>query len=301
MGADWSLIRARLTSDELTGILKTLKKHYDYSYTGLIEFIDPDGVLKLDSTKIQRHLLGRSKLSPEAIRVIASALHMRLKPEGWDALKGAHPQLINAIYQPSIDLPNALVDWTGTGSNQSDFISKRTGSLREDSSNGQFLNLRISQNELGEPRLLSSLMLVTPPTTKSPMPQFITRRKDSKGRLRSVRGVIFERGNLIYSIGKSRHLPGFRTTMLKGETRASNRHDMFGVRLGMQEDPDQPFAYPLYCYQLKSVRDTGLKRRMQGDKSLEDDLLHRELKGFLPTIIDRLQEAASDHLGCRFP
>ena len=71
---------------------------------------------------------------------------------------------------------------------------------------------------------------------------------------------------------------------------------MFGARLGLQESPEFPYAYPIYCYQLKRPRTRAEITRLTGYKSVEDAELVRQING-LDRIIERLQTAARSRFG----
>ncbi|MEM7691047.1 MAG: hypothetical protein AAF194_01195, partial [Pseudomonadota bacterium] len=198
---------------------------------------------------------------------------------------------------PELPLPNALAHWAYSKAGQDNFISKHTG-FGGGQTNGEYLVLRLAQNHQTQTEsLICSYMLIMPPSPKSPISQFLTIRPKSNGMQRSVRGVIFEAGGMIYSIGKSRYGSGFRTTMLRADSQASGRHHMIGVRLGIQENPDTPFAYPIYCYQLKSQRTKAEKKQLQGRKPPDDEFVSKHISGF-PHIIERLRSSAKSGLGC---
>lgn len=310
-----SLLRARISSEELRTLLVAIRRHRQDGYGRLADDLGDVFTPRRDG-KSKRKELGLQRYSTEGLKSRMKAINPilfsedeianiltrldRLIPDAmWAALPEFAQPIVKKIFRPNIDLTNALADWSGAPDNQTDFVNDRTSpSLK--TGNGNYLILRLSPSSTDEQReagsLLCSHMFILSPSPKNPLAQFLTRRPDLKGREHYIRGVIFERDNLIYSIGRARLAKGFRTALMEGHNRGTDRYDMFGSRLGIQGQKGPAFAYPVYCYQLKRRRSRTDLNTMLGRKSEDSDILKREINGF-DEILSKLKQAATSPFG----
>ena len=282
-----SIIRARLRSDELARLLEELKFLRRLTYTQMCDVLV---IPRARQNRLQKQMLGLQPFTFDEIQAYVARLDTDIRDKEWVELAARLPDLVQSIYSPAIDLPNALARWLDLDGTQRAFQSQRTGE------NGSFLILRLNKNGRKDSELICAWMLIRSPSVRSPIAEFLTQRPMTNGIRRRVRGIIFQRGGLIFSFGKARHGVGFRSTILSPENRSTDRFDMFGARMGLQESPEVPYAYPIYCYQLKRPRTRAEITRLTGYKSMEDAELVRQING-LDRIIERLQTAARSRFG----
>ncbi len=282
-----SIIRARLRSDELARLLEELKILRRLTYTQMCDVL---GLPRRRHNRLQKQMLGLQQFAVEEIQTHAARLDTCITAAEWAELAARLPDLMRLIYSPSIDLPNALSGWLDLDGTQKTFAAQRAGE------NGSFLILRLNKNGKKDARLICAWMLIKSPSVRSPVAEFLTQRPPTNGISRHVRGVIFQKENLIFSFGKARNGVGVRSTILAPENRGADRFDMFGARLGLQDAPESPYSYPIYCYQLKRPRTRSEIARLTGYKSLKDEHLTRQING-LDRITDRLRTAAKNKYG----
>ena len=282
-----SIVRARLRSDELARLLEELKVLRRLTYTQMCDVL---GIPRDRHNRLQKQMLGVQPFSYGEIEAHVARLDTAIRDKEWVELAARLPDLVRSIYSPPIDLPNALASWLDLEGTQRTFQSQRTGE------NGSFLILRLNKNGTKNSELICAWMLIRGPSVRSPIAEFLTQRPMTNGVRRRVRGIIFPRGGLIFSFGKARHGVGFRSTILSPENRSTDRFDMFGARLGLQESPEVPYAYPIYCYQLKRPRTRKEITHLTGYKSFADAELVKQING-LERIIERLQTAARSPFG----
>ena len=282
-----SIIRARLRSDELARLLEELKILRRLTYTQMCDVL---GIPRRRHNRLQKQMLGLQAFSADEIQTHASRLDVVIAAEEWTELAARLPDLMRFIYSPPIDLPNALSGWLDLDGTQKTFAAQRTGE------NGSFLILRFNKSGKKDTRLICAWMLIRSPSVRSPVAEFLTQRPPTNGISRHVRGVIFQNENLIFSFGKARHGVGVRSSILAPENRGADRFDMFGARLGLQDAPESPYAYPIYCYQLKRPRTRSEIARLTGYKSIKDEHLADQING-IERIVDRLQGAAKHKYG----
>jgi hypothetical protein len=282
-----SIIRARLRSDELAQLLEELKSLRRLTYTQMCDVL---AVPRKRCNRLQKQMLGLQAFSSDEIQAHVARLDTGIRDHEWVELAARLPELLRSIYSPPIDLPNALSGWLDLDGTQRTFQAQRTGE------NGSFLILRLNKNGKEDTRLICSWMLIRSPSVRSPVAEFLTQRPKTNGISRYVRGIIFQRGGLIFSFGKARHSVGFRSTILSPENRSTDRFDMFGARLGLQESPEVPYAYPIYCYQLKRPRTRSEIARLTGYKSARDSDLVQQING-LDRIVEQLHRAATNRFG----
>ena len=282
-----SIIRARLRSDELARLLEELKILRRLTYTQMCDVL---GIPRRRHNRLQKQMLGLQQFAAEEIQVHAARLDTEISAAEWAELAARLPDLMRLIYSPPIDLPNALSGWLDLDGTQKTFAAQRTGE------NGSFLILRLNKTGKKDARLICAWMLIKSPSVRSPVPEFLTQRPRTNGIGRYVRGVIFQKENLIFSFGKAPHGVGVRSAILAPENRGADRFDMFGSRLGLQDAPESPYSYPIYCYQLKRPRTRSEIARLTGYKSTRDEHLTRQING-LERIVDRLQSAAKHKYG----
>lgn len=282
-----SIIRARLRTDELALLLEELKYLRRLTYTQMCDVL---GIPRKSHNRLQKQMLGMQAFSSEEIQAHATRLDTEIRASEWAELAARLPDLVRWIYSPPVDLPNALSGWLGLYGTQTAFQAQRTGP------NGSYLILRLNKDGKKEAALICSWMLIRSPSVRSPVAEFLTQRPKTNGISRYVRGIIFQREGLIFSFGKARHGVGFRSTILSPVNRGTDRFDMFGARLGLQESPETPFSYPIYCYQLKRPRTRSEIIGLTGYKSMDDAKLISQING-LQRIIERLQGAAKSKYG----
>ena len=282
-----SIIRARLRSHELAALLEELKHLRRLTYAQMCDVL---AVPRKNHNRLQKQMLGLQAFSPGEIEAHAARLDTEIRAGEWAELAGRLPDLMRWIYCPPIDLPNALAGWLGLYGTQNAFQAQRTGQ------NGSFLILRLNKEGKKDAALICSWMLIRAPSVRSPVAEFLTQRPKTNGISRYVRGIIFQREGLIFSFGKARHGVGFRSTILSPANRGTDRFDMFGARLGLQESPETPFAYPIYCYQLKRPRTRSEIIALTGYKAVDHPNLVAQVNG-LERIIARLQGAARSKYG----
>lgn len=200
------------------------------------------------------------------------------------------PDLAKRLTAPALNLTNAMSNWLGSYVQNPPEIEKRSDR------NGKFLILRLNRDG----GLLSSLMQIHSATIASPLPRFTTSRTDDDGVKREVEGVIILSNGLFYSFGKASLHGGFRATILKplnrSDTQKNDRFDMFGARLGQQDGPELPYAYPIYCYQIKRNRTDEELHTLTGKLDEDNKNLVSQIDG-LPTILRRLRHASQYRFG----
>ena len=191
-------------------------------------------------------------------------------------------------------LSNVFAGINGNISNEaSEFNRKCTGK-----ENGAYLIIRWR----GNTELIIAYMLIKTSRPSKPVAEFLTYRPRSKDKTRRVRGVIFEQRDIIYSFGRTRNANGFRSAILKQHNVSRggfDRTDLCGVRLGLQEDPDRPFAYPIYCYQLIRKRQKTAIRDILGYTTVEQVEKSGQVDG-IREIYEKLTHAARHELGSWF-
>ncbi|MBO9399132.1 hypothetical protein J7400_20850 [Shimia sp. R9_2] len=230
------------------------------------------------------------RLSQEKIGGLLSFISTTMNDDDWRQLASKNASLARRITAPNLHPANAMSHWLGSYAQNPPEIEKRSGE------NGKFLILRLDMKG----GIISSFMQVFGASIASPLPYFQTIRKGDDGVPREVEGVIFASNGLFYSFGKSSLRDGFRATILKpldrSDTKKNNRFDMFGVRLGQQDEPELPYAYPIYCYQLKRNRSEDEITKLTGKKSEDDDFMIEQIDGF-QTILARLKAGANFEYG----
>ena len=269
---------------EMSVILRCIKRVYLVGSNKLLcDFLDID---RSNHIKIANAIIGRSKLKPEVTTHILNALDHIASEKLFSSIKAENPDLHKKITRTKLPVTNSLADWVGVAEDQKLFGRLRAGT------NGSYYLLRLIEPE----KVVCSWMHIKSPNDRDILPKFLTYRHPTGGRQRFVRGAIFQSGNLIYSFGKSRNANGFRATILSPYDRGTDRHDMIGVRLGVQENPDKPFSYPIYCYQLKNPRSRKTIKKTVGVHSLDDFEKLNQVRNF-DSVVDILQNAARSPLG----
>jgi hypothetical protein len=198
-----SIVRARLKSDELARLLEELKSLRRLTYTQMCDVLT---MPRERHNRLQKQMLGLQPFSIEEIQAHVTRLDTDMRDNEWAELAARLPELVQSIYSPSIDLPNALGGWLDLDGTQRAFQTQRTGN------NGSFLILRLNKNGKKDSELICAWMLIRSPSVRSPIAEFLTQRPMTNGLRRRVRGIIFQRGGLIFSFGKARHGVGFRST-----------------------------------------------------------------------------------------
>lgn len=231
-------------------------------------------------------------LRPQEIGPFLRFIGDSMTESDWDALASKQGDLVKRLTAPALDLSNAMSHWLGSYFQNPPEIQHRSGE-----ENGRFLILRLDRESGG---LISSYMRVHPATRQSPMPRFTTTREGDDGRPRDVEGIFFMSGGLFYSFGKSSGSGGFRATiqrpLVRPDREQKDRFDMFGVRVGRQDDPELAYSYPIYCYQMKRHRSELELENLIGKKGIDDKFLKRQIDGF-DKIISRLRSAARYEYG----
>lgn len=292
-----------VTAEEIGEILRIIKEKRNVkSHAGFYEFFIGDRPsqaerisLKTFSEVIRKRGDGGKEaklpvLEPSDVEVFFKFFNRTMNEADWSGLVASNEALAKRLTAPSLKLPNALSSWLGSYLQNSREIQNRTDK------SGIFLIIRLDR--VGG--LILSRMEISSANVTSPIPSFSTSRTDGKGQDRRVEGVLFDSAGLFYSFGKSSLRGGFRATILRPINRSdkdgNERYDMIGARLGQQDDPELPYAYPIYCYQVKKPRTEAEMNQLIGKKELDDELLLREISG-LEDIIQQLKRAASDEFG----
>lgn len=278
--------------EEIAQILRIIAENRFLSHTGLAGRIEGyDGKPSRFSDFVRKR--GKANTIPTRMsdverKVFLDFIENEMDTKDWLRLYTENQALTKRLTAPNIRLTNAVSSWLGSYFETTEALRNRSGIQ-----NGHFLILRLDQK--GE--LISSWMRILEPSPESPLPRFVTTRQATQG-LRKVKGVFFESDRLFYTFGKSTDHGGFRATIQQPVKRSESRSDMFGVRLGQQADNDFPYAYPIYCYQLKRKRGRVLST-LTGKKSFDDKYLIENIEN-LEAIITRLKKAASSPLGVMF-
>jgi len=275
---------ARLRSDEVVLILGCVKRVWGLKTNGaLCKLMGLDNIY---ISKISNAFQGKQNVPAEAIQIICKKLDTIYDEKLIISIKAEDAGLYKYITRTHLPIENAISKWAGIQETQEKFNELRTGR------NGSYYILRL----LSENHLICSWIHILPSTVTHPVPRFLTYRSPSNGRERFVRGVMFQSGGLIYTFGKTKFGSGFRTTLLSPNNRPSGRNDMIGARLGVQENPDKPYGYPIYLYQLKNYRPRSLIKSTVGIHEIEEFRDRNEVKS-LDYIINILRTAASNRFG----
>lgn len=241
--------------------------------------------------RLRNGMSGKNKLNIEirnrAIRYLDDHYDDRL----LENIKAHSEESYNRLVYTSLPPQNAFATWSDAIASQERFSKLRTGSI-----NGSYFIIRRENSDY----IISCWMHIRSPDLASPLSSFSTFRPATKGRERVVRGVIFEAGEKIFSFGRAKHGHGFRSTIMTPITRSTDRHDMLGVRLGMHEDPSLPFAYPIYCYQLKRFRSRSEIMRSVGRFQPSEFAERSRINGFsqIMSYLD-LSAGSSDGVSIR--
>jgi hypothetical protein len=119
-----SIIRARLRSDELARLLEELKFLRRLTYTQMCDVL---AVPRERHNRLQKQMLGLQPFSSSEIQAHVARLDTDIRDKEWLELAARLPDLVQSIYSPAIDLPNALARWLDLDGTQRVFQSQRTG------------------------------------------------------------------------------------------------------------------------------------------------------------------------------
>lgn len=256
--------RARLTKDELSVVLRALKNVRELTFIQLCDELGIDRENEADLKSIcSRNPVSETKRQPIICALdnisFSSAKVLAI------SLKAHYPELYSHIFVPSAPLSNLLSQWSSDYEMQAKFNNAHCGDR------GRYYNLRLRNDG----KIICAMMYISRSIPLHPLPRFLTFRPKTNERKRFVRGVIFNSNEKIYAFGKSTYGNGFRATILESVDLEGGRKDMFGVRVGLQEnirsrDDDMPYGYPIYCYQIpRKIGESGIRKAV-GVHTVED-------------------------------
>lgn len=103
------------------------------------------------------------------------------------------------------------------------------------------------------------------------LPRYLTRRIKRDGRQKRVSGVLYSNAQELYAVGRLDGNGGLRFSRLRMISSFRDDQpqlDLYGVRLGRDEETSRPYAHIMYAYQIDSGAWPGLEKQRLGSTAV---------------------------------